>query len=198
MSTDRETLAAYAARIDDYRNMASESAQRNEFRDAFIAALPTDARVLDLGCGPGHDAAAMADAGLDVIAMDASPEMIAVASAIAGLTTRLASFADLSDVAAFDGVWASFSLLHAPRAEFPAHLGNIFRALKPGGLFMIGMKTGIGEARDALGRYYTYYEVKELTDLLQAAGFNVTTSKEGRAKGLAGPSEPFVVMTAHA
>ena len=40
----------------------------------FITALPAGGRVLDLGCGPGGSALLMMQAGLDVDAIDASPQ----------------------------------------------------------------------------------------------------------------------------
>ena len=98
---------------------------------------------------------------------------------------------------AYDGIWANFSLLHVPRAGFPAELARIKRALKPGGTLSIGMKLGSGEARDSLGRFYAYYGEDELRQLLTDVGFTVLRSRRGNGEGLAGGEETFVVMTAH-
>ena len=67
MSTDKDTLAAYAAKIDDYVRMTDEAPDDPQLA-AFIGALPSGAHVLDLGCGPGWAAAQMAAAGLTVTA----------------------------------------------------------------------------------------------------------------------------------
>ncbi|MCV6591402.1 MAG: SAM-dependent methyltransferase, partial [Silicimonas sp.] len=97
---------------------------------------------------------------------------------------------------AYDGIHANFSLLHAPKIEMPGHLGRISRALRPRGVFHIGMKTGTGEARDALGRFYAYYQEDELTALLAAAGLNVIAKDRGREKGLAGTVDPWMILLA--
>jgi SAM-dependent methyltransferase len=196
MSPDRETLAAYAARLDDYARMTDAQADDPGLA-AFIAALPAGARVLDLGCGPGRAAARMAAAGLTVEATDAAPGMVEMAARTPGVTARLASFDDISGTDLYDGIWASFSLLHAPRADMPRHLAALRRALKPGGLFHVGMKTGTGERRDSLGRFYAYYTGDELHALLNAAGLLPVASRTGRDAGLEGAPEDWITITAH-
>ena len=66
------------------------------------------------------------------------------------------------------------------------------------GIFHLGMKVGTGEKRDALGRFYTYYSVEELTEILVTAGFTLDYKKEGKEMGLAGEVEPFVMIKAYA
>lgn len=194
--SDPATLAFYAAQTEAYRKVAEgfENAQLA----ALMSALPPGARVLDTGCGPGQDARALARAGFAVVAMDASPEMLRQAAMAEGVETRLGAFADLDDVATFDAVWASFSLLHAPKAEFPGHLSAIHRALKPGGVLALSLKIGDGEARDALGRFFAYYREAELAALLTAAGFRITHIHHGHSTGMAGTHDPFLTVTAHA
>jgi hypothetical protein len=51
-----------------------------------------------------------------------------------------------TETEAFDGIWASFSLLHTPKAEHSRHIGAMARALRPGGYLYLGMKLGEGEA----------------------------------------------------
>ncbi|WP_397544194.1 methyltransferase domain-containing protein [Roseovarius salis] len=196
MTADRETLAAYAAKLEDYARMADDLSGDPRL-GAFIAALPKGARVLDLGCGPGWAARRMAMAGLVVEATDASPAMVGEAADIPGVTARVASFDDLDGTDIYDGIWANFSLLHAPRADMPRHLAALRRALKPGGLFHIGMKTGTGAHRDSLGRFYTYYTEEELHVILRDAGFVPFSSDHGCDTGLAGTPEDWVTIAAH-
>ncbi|WP_417724481.1 methyltransferase domain-containing protein [Salipiger sp.] len=194
--SDDATIGFYDRQTEAYRKVAEgfdNDALRRMMRD-----LPPGAHVLDLGCGPGQDSRLLARAGFRVTAMDASAEMVRQAGLEPGVTTRHATFADLDDAAAFDAVWASFSLLHAPKSDFPAHLAAIRRALKPGGTLVLSLKTGTGESRDRLGRFYAFYEEDELASLLAAAGFVVAETRRGRAKGMAGTEDPHVTMTAHA
>ena len=93
---DKQTLAVYAAQIDTYVNMVE--GLDNPALARFIEAMPKGGRVLDLGCGPGQDAARMADAGLNVTAIDASPDMVALAARHPGVTAELAQFDALTDI----------------------------------------------------------------------------------------------------
>jgi len=168
MNADPATIAFYDADAAAYAAWSAREAPRAPLR-RFIAAMPAGGSALDLGCGAGWAAAEMAAAGLRVQALDASPGLVAQARA-RGVDARLGRFEDLSHIAAHDGVWASFSLLHAPRADLPALIARVARALKPGGLLYLGMKEGAGERRDSLGRRYAYVSEEDLREMLAAAG----------------------------
>lgn len=197
MTQDRDTIRVYDERATEYAEVtATDSPSR--YLQSFISALSPAAHVLDLGCGPGLFAARMAQAGLRVDATDASSEMIALAAQHPGVTAFQATFDDLTATDTYHGIWANFSLLHAPRAAMPRHLSAIHRALRPGGQFHLAVKTGTGEGRDRLGRFYTYYTPEELTTLLNAAGFTVTKISPGRDKGLDGALSDWISVASHA
>ena len=196
--SDDETLAVYAAKADEYAELTDDAAGQDPNLVAFIAAMPPAGRVLDLGCGPGGSAARMAKAGLRVDAFDPVAEMVALAGRHAGVNARVAGFEDITTIALYDGIWANFSLLHAPRDAMPDHLRRIAAALKPGGRFHIGVKTGTGSKRDTLGRRYTYYGESELAGLLSAAGLTVFDRRAGCDKGLDGVEARWITMAAHA
>ena len=94
------------------------------------------ARVLDVATGPGFVADDAAERGCDVVALDFSSEMLALAEPLARKHARLTlrqgdaqalPFADET----FDAVVVAFGLLHLPR---PADcLREAFRVLRPGG-----------------------------------------------------------------
>lgn len=195
MSADSETLGVYAREAETYADLPS-TPQESGALDTFMGMLPTGASVLDLGCGPGLHAARMAAAGYRLTCWDASPEFIAAARS-RGLDAELREFGELEADAAFDGVWASFSLLHAPKAEFPGHLARIRRALVPDGVLFLGLKLGEGERRDRLGRFYAYFSEQELCDALASAGFRIASVKTGAGRGLDGSVAPFILIHAH-
>ncbi|ATF16885.1 class I SAM-dependent DNA methyltransferase [Phaeobacter gallaeciensis] len=198
--SDRKTLDVYAKAAQAYADgfaRADDSFHDPDYA-AFTSLLPACAHILDLGCGPGHWAARFKAQGFVVSAMDASPEMAALAKSDFGIDVEVAAFEALEHKRSYDGIWANFSLLHAPRRELPEHLKRIHRALNPGGIFHIGMKLGDGEGRDKLGRFYAYYSEDELKNLLQNAGFTVTRTRRGNGQGLAGGIETYVILTAHA
>nr|WP_249200456.1 class I SAM-dependent methyltransferase [Thetidibacter halocola] len=189
-------MRVYDARAAEYADALGADPASNAALSAFIAALPKGGRVLDLGCGPGTWARRMVEAGLTVEGWDASEGMIAIASRVPGLTVRQARFEDLDAEAAYDGIWANFSLLHAPRADMPEHLARIARALRPGGVLHVGLKEGTGEARDSLGRFYAYYGLDEFRDLLRDAGLRPDGARQGADKGLDGTVAPWFTLSA--
>ena len=192
---DQGTMAAYAANIDRYRTLVTKQGG-NRRLGGFIQRLHAGASVLDLGCGVGDSAARMRDAGLAVSCIDASPDMVALAQELHGLDARQLSFDELTDEALYDGVWASFSLLHAPRDAMPANLQRIHRALKAGGILYLGLKLGDHEARDAAGRFYAYFGEEEMKGHLSAAGFTPVEIETDSITGMLGEPEPCIHIIA--
>lgn len=195
--SDAETLKVYAEKAQYYSDLMAESAGKDPLQAKFIAALPKGSHVLDLGCGPGHFAHFMANAGLRVTASDAVAEMLALIPKHPLITPVHSTFDEITGTDIYDGIWANFSLLHAPRADMPRHLAALKRAIKPGGLFHIALKTGDNTERDGLGRQYTYFTESELTELLTTAGFVVDSCAKGRDVGLAGTTDEWIALHAH-
>lgn len=194
---DKETLRVYDAKAADYAKLIDSDTKENPYLERFIARLPTGGRVLDLGCGPGLAATRMANAGLQVDAMDGSAEMVAMAAKHDGVTAWQATFDQITGTDIYDGIWANFCLLHASKEAMPHHLAAMVTALKPGGAFHIGMKLGSGSQRDAIGRLYSYYSEPELITLLGAAGLTAGETDHGRTVGLDGTEADWIVVAAH-
>ncbi|HXH20665.1 MAG TPA: acylphosphatase [Dehalococcoidia bacterium] len=150
------------------------------FRDL----LEPGARVLDLGCGPGIDAGSLTDLGLEVTGLDLTRSMLLVArgrgkvrALVEGDCRHLPFRGHL-----FDGVWASASLLHLPKAQVDAALREARRVLRDGGLICTFMKMGdwdgimTQEERGGGGavrgdRYFAHYDPAEWLGHLRVAGF---------------------------
>ncbi len=194
--SDPETLGVYAAKTAEYAALTDSALSDDPILRAFIATLPADGSVLDLGCGPGASAATMADAGLRVHAVDAVPEMVALAARHAGVRAELKTFDQITGTGIYDGIWANFSLLHAERSALPDILRALHCTLRAGGRFHIAMKLGTDTRRDAIGRQYTYVSEPELRDLLANAGFTVTKKHTGRDKGLDGTYADWIALAA--
>ena len=192
---DDETIAAYNSQVDAYANLTG-SAPPDPHLAPFAAQVKPGGHILDLGCGPAHEAAELRSRGFSVDPVDASPEMVRLANETHNIGARLASFDDIDGTDAYDGIWANFSLLHAPAEDFPRHLAALHRALKPGGHFHIAMKLGTASARDRLGRHYSYYSQPELSEHLSQAGFVIDETTTGEIMGLAGDIEPWIALRA--
>ena len=135
-----------ADRYDVFNAMASLGIDRTWRRQLVkAAALTPQSRVLDLCCGTGDVAFALAEQGnpAEVVATDFVPEMLAVAekkSADRGLDTPITfSVADAQSLpfpdASFDVVTVAFGVRNLPRRE--ANFAEVLRVLKPGGRYVI-------------------------------------------------------------
>src|SRR3954454_18662379 len=72
----------------------------------FLPHVRVGGRILDAGCGVGRDALAFAERGYDVVAIDASEEMVRLARERVGgrATVRLMQFQDIQWRDRFDGI----------------------------------------------------------------------------------------------
>ena len=192
MSVDPQTLACYAQKAQEYADVISRDGPDGDLL-AFMAALPDDiAPVLDWGCGPGNSAAIMTSREIDVEATDASPEMAAIADGL-GIDVRVEPFEDLASGARYRGIWANFSLLHAPPDAMPGLIERATGTLLPNGILHLGMKRGSGTARDPIGRYFSYWEPDDLDRITRDAGLEPIRTRLGEGSGLDGRIEPFVI-----
>ncbi len=188
--TDKQTLSFYDKNVESYKLLVDKLPDLDSIAQ-FTSRLSPGALVLDLGCGVGTAAAQMRDQGFQLVCVDGSPEMVKATNDAFSLNATTALFSDLDAISHYDGIWANFSLLHAAKADFPSHLYAIHAALKPGGLFFISLKTGQGEKRDQLGRYYAYYEEDELKEMLLQTGFAPERASRGVLRGMAGDVEEW-------
>ena len=197
MKPDETTINVYNEKTADYQKMTKSSAEMSVEKN-FAASIPVGGVVLDYGCGPGRSAGYFAECGLQTHAFDASIEMVKLAKTNTGVKVWQGSFQSFSAHDTYDGIWASFSLLHAPREDMPNLLKSIHGALKAKGKLFLGLKLGTGQARDTLGRLYTYYEKDELKDFLKTAGFTWESHITGAGKGLDGTVSEWISILAHA
>jgi len=149
-----DTLRFYAENAATYATRTGRSIPPQ--LPKFLAQLSSGAKILELGTGGGQDALYMLEQGFSVTPTDGSPELAAEATRLLGIPVRTMLFEELEDTQAFDAVYASASLLHAPRERLPAILTRIHQALKPDGLFWASYKSGAAEGEDKFGRYYNY------------------------------------------
>jgi 2-polyprenyl-3-methyl-5-hydroxy-6-metoxy-1,4-benzoquinol methylase len=145
------------------------NADMSVLQQRFAELLPAGGRVLDAGCGSGRDAKAFAEMGFDVVAFDASAEMVKRARAHTGLEVLQMTFEDVEWQGEFDGIWASASLLHVPRAKMVGVFRRLRDALVPGGVLYFSFKHGSAQ-RLVNGRLFTDMDELSIRDLLAAVG----------------------------
>jgi len=148
---ERETYADVLARLRSAydagaadRDTQAKSAWKVAERRAFLERLRSEGktRLLELGAGTGQDSLFFQEQGLDVVATDASPRMVAKCSE-KGLEAHVMDFMSLSFAPeSFPAAYALNCLLHVPNADMPAALGAIRAVLEPGALLYIGVYGG--------------------------------------------------------
>lgn len=162
------TSEFYERNAEDYFR-ATVGIDMSEPRERFAKLLSPGARVLDAGCGSGRDARAFLALGFQVTAFDASPRLAALAREHTGLPVEVRTFQEVTWREAFDGIWASASLLHVPRAELPSVMRRLRDALVPGGVWHLSFKYGAGE-REVEGRRFTDLDERAAEALVAEVG----------------------------
>jgi 2-polyprenyl-3-methyl-5-hydroxy-6-metoxy-1,4-benzoquinol methylase len=157
---DRNGATFFARTVD--ADMSADHAR-------FLKHIPAGGSILEAGCGSGRDALAFKNAAYNVTAFDGSEEMVRLATAHTGLPVQHKRFDEIDEQNAFDGIWANASLLHIPRAELPAIMARLARALKPGGVWYMSFKHGDHEAI-IHERHFTYMTEPMLADAIRVQG----------------------------
>jgi hypothetical protein len=170
------TLASYEQSIEAYlaQSPATPSASYAAFRETVLTLLPRGAQMLELGSGPGHDAAFFASKGVEVHRTDGAQ----------GFVDRLRAEghqADLLDITIddlggpYDVVFANAVLLHLTANQFDHVAMKASCAVTPDGLLAFTVKAGDGDEWSTRKldqpRYFRYWQRAELNDTLVAAGW---------------------------
>ncbi len=139
--------------------------------DLFLKRIPKGAYILDAGFGSGRDSLYFKNCGYRVLGIDVVPAFVDHAKEL-GLEARLLNILDLDYQNAFDGVFASASLLHLNMDELRVALAKIKRSLKSGGILYMSFKYGtFAGFRDS--RYYLDMTLERIKPILEEAGLDL-------------------------
>lgn len=181
------TVAAYDGAVAGYREQTQDLVPDHvrDALDAFAAALPEHARVLEIGSGSGRDARLLEQRGLSVRRTDVTPAFVdalradgVAADLLDPLTDDLTDPGEPTEPQPYDGVWANACLLHVARADLPLVLTRLAAVTRPSGLFRLSLKEGDGEGWSTHGsvttpRRFVYWREQPLRDALTGAGWSV-------------------------
>jgi len=112
----------------------------------FLSNLPPSPRVLDLGCGPGHESMRLASAGATVLGLDFSDECINVArKRCPQCRFELADFHDLDTrFGKFHGVFAAASIIHVAPDDLQQVMSCLADVLEERGHLLVIVQDGKG------------------------------------------------------
>jgi SAM-dependent methyltransferase len=182
---------------DDYDRIADEYARRmsreldgkpfdREQLTRFAALVKEHGAVCDIGCGPGHIARFLHDAGVKVFGLDLSPRMIAQARQLnPAMEFHVGNMLalDLED-ATLAGIVAFYAIVNIPPESLPLAFAEMYRALKPEGLLLVAFHIGAEVIRpeELWGHRISmeFYELQpdRIKPLLTNAGFAIEDTLE--------------------
>lgn len=121
---------------------------RSWFLGEVLARLPKGSAVLELGCGPGTDAAELS-AGRRYLGVDLSIVQLSIARLrVPHALFLLGDFTSMSfRPGSLDGVVAFYAFNHVPQDEVEPTFGRVFDWLRPGGRLMLSLLTTEAEDR---------------------------------------------------
>ncbi|MHB8439494.1 MAG: class I SAM-dependent methyltransferase [Acidimicrobiales bacterium] len=101
-------------------------------------------RAVDLGCGPGHVGAWLAELGLQVVGIDLSPAMVGLGRrTYPNVEFRVGDLVELpADDGEFGLALAFYSFIHLDLGELEAAIVELHRVVRPGGCALIGFHMG--------------------------------------------------------
>ena len=173
----------YAAQFSD--ELAGKPLDRALLACVIEQAQP-GAPIADVGCGPGHVAAWLADQGVSAVGIDLSAAMVAAGRRDhPAVEFREGDFLDLPAAdGEFGAVVALYSIIHLEPGELSLAFAEIRRVLRPAGLALVSFHLG-SEVRHlaewwgvAVDVDFRFLEMADVTGGLQRAGFDVQAQLE--------------------
>ena len=201
MDPKRIVREGYDTLGDAYRPAGDEHTTRAWFLGETLARIPAGTDVLELGCGPGWEAIALAD-GRRYTGVDVSTTMLALARGRVPSGTFLE--ADLTTLElpeeSFDAVVSLYVFGHVPAAEHGSSYRRVASWLRPGGVFCASFPLTPGDDVEAdwLGVPMFFGGIgREATEeLLRAAGFALELAEVRENPDPDGGTESFLWVIA--
>lgn len=150
---DAEVRATYGAVAESYADALTGELDVLSFERWLLTEIAgrSDGPVVEVGCGPGHVTAFLAQQGVDARGLDLTPEM--VDQARGRFPSGRYEVGDLRQLIRPEGavgwsaVLAWYSLIHLSPAELPGAVAALVRPLAPGGTLVVALHTGTGTRR---------------------------------------------------
>ena len=144
MDKSKQASSVYDKIAEPY---AKEFSKPSEYIEEFLALLPKNAKILDVGCGVGVDAGFMASKGFEIIGVDLSKEMLNIArQKFPQIDFKQQDIRELDfPPNSFDGILASCSLIHIPKKDVPSLIKKFKKILKKDGAIYIALQGGKSE-----------------------------------------------------
>jgi len=177
---------------ESYNRLAEEYTRRiadelrhkpldRELLDRFAKRTSGRGEVCDMGCGPGHVARYLRDAGSSVFGLDLSPGMLEQARKLnPDIPFREGNMLslDLPD-GTLSGVAAFYAIVNIPRQSLPSIFREIQRVLRSDGLLLLAFHTGNEVLHEEelwgmrISMDFLLFQPSDIRLDLEAAGFTI-------------------------
>jgi len=177
---------------DSYNRLANEYATHlfgelqnkpldRELLDRFASEVKGRGEVCDMGCGPGHVARYLHQAGVNVFGLDLSPGMLEQARTLnSGIHFREGNMLALElGNQVLVGITAFYAIVNLPEESLPLVFREMQRVLQPGGLLLLAFHTGdeIVRVQEMWGQpvamEFFFFQPSAVRRHLEAAGLEV-------------------------
>jgi SAM-dependent methyltransferase len=168
----------YARRIfDELRHKPLD----RELLDRFARETNRRGDVCDMGCGPGHVARYLRDAGASIFGLDLSPGMLAQARKLSpDIPFREANMMSLTIAdGTLAGIAAFYAIVNISRQSLPLVFREMQRTLLPDGLLLLAFHAGDEVLREEelwgkkISLDFLFFQPSEIRLGLEAAGFTI-------------------------
>ncbi len=119
----------------------------------FCVHLKKNARILDIGCGPGRDIKYFIENGYTAVGIEPSKSLANYALDYTGSSIFEGTLDSFSSDDKFDGVWACASLLHIKTSDLASSFQKIADLMNEGAIFYCSFKYGEFEG-ERNGRFF--------------------------------------------
>ena len=180
---DDKVRAAYAAVAASYAEQLCDELSDLPFESWLlrrIVELADGAPMIEVGTGPGHVAAFLAELGADVTGLDLTPEMVDEARRrYPGVNYQVGDLRRLMRPGTRDG-WGAvlgwYSLIHFASSELPAAIASLARPLRTNGWLVLALHAG-AEIRTVTNWFghdvdldFVLHDPAEIVALVEQAG----------------------------
>lgn len=183
MDTNDETIQTYENGVAKYNAAAIPNVEGSvkEWIDKSLKLIPKDGFILELGSAHGRDADYMERQGYTVQRSDAV-EAFVVYMQSSGYTALFLNALKDNLGGPYDMIYANAVLLHFTENETVLVLAKVKKALTEGGVFSFSVKIGNGAdwSNHKLDgrRFFTYWQEKPLTAIVENAGYRLVSISE--------------------